>query len=109
MTNVTIKTNNQPRECIMGQWIDGFGALSSGTLYAKLRQQFDYLTETEFDDAEFFKYRGDWYCVKDFIRVIAAPHEHLYGWDGYSSDTYFSGVVMKHNYDGTVTVGRYFS
>jgi hypothetical protein len=106
---VTVKTNNVPRECTMGQWLPGFGALNPGTLYSKLREQFDYLTEDEFDSTEFFQYRGVWYSVGDFIRVVAAPHEHLYGWDGYSSDSYFSGVVMKYNYDGTVVVGRYFS
>lgn len=106
---VTIKSNFIPRECTMGQWLPGFGALNPGTLYSKLREQFDYLTEDEFDQTEFFQYRGDWYAVADFIRVVAAPHEHLYGWDGYSSDSYFSGVVMKYCYDGTVIVGRYCS
>ncbi len=65
--------------------------------------------EDEFDETEFFQYRGVWYSVSDFIRVVAAPHEHLYGWDGYSSDSYFSGVVIKYCYDGTVIVGTYFS
>ena len=107
--SVTIKSNFIPRECIMGQWLPGFGALNPGSLYSKLRGQFDYLTEDEFDQTEFFQYRGVWYCVGDFIRVVAASHEHLYGWDGYSSDSYFSGVVMKYCYDGTVIVGRYCS
>jgi hypothetical protein len=106
---VKITTNNIPRSCIMGQWLDGFFSKNPGTIYSKLREQFDYLTEDEFDSTEFFKYQGDWYCVGEFIRVIASPHEHLYGWDGYSSDSYFSGVVMKYNYDGTVVVGRYCS
>ena len=106
---LTVKTNYVPRECTMGQWLDGFGGLRPGSLYSKLREQFDYLTEDEFDSTEFFQYRGVWYCVGEFIRVVAAPHEHLYGWDGYSSDSYFSGVVMKYNYDGTVVVGRYCS
>ena len=106
---LTVKTNYVPRECTMGQWLDGFGTKNPGTLYSKLRAEFDYLTEDEFDSAEFFNYRGVWYSVGDFIRVVAAPHEHLYGWDGYSSDSYFSGVVMKYCYDGTVVVGRYSS
>jgi len=107
--SVTIKTNNTPRECIMGQWLDGFAGLRPGSLYSKLRKQFDYLSQDQFDETEFFKYRGVWYSVGDFMRVIAAPHEHLYGWDGYVSDSYFSGVVMKYCYDGTVIVGRYCS
>ena len=106
---VSVTTNNVPRECIMGQWLEGFSAFNPRGLYVQLREQFNYLTQNEFDETEFFKYQGDWYCVKDFIRVVAAPHEHLYGWDGYSSDSYFSGVLMKYNYDGTVVVGRYCS
>ena len=106
---VSITTNNVPRECTMGQWLEGFSAFNPRGLYVQLREQFNYLTQDEFDESEFFKYQGDWYCVGDFIRVVAAPHEHLYGWDGYSSDSYFSGVVMKYNYDGTVVVGRYCS
>jgi hypothetical protein len=106
---LTVKTNYVPRECTMGQCLDGFGTKNPGTLYSKLRAEFAYLTEDEFDSAEFFNYRGVWYSVGDFICVVAAPHEHLYGWDGYSSDSYFSGVVMKYCYDGTVVVGRYYS
>jgi hypothetical protein len=100
--SVTIKTNHTPRECTTGMYL-------WGCLKQQLKAQFNYLTEDEFDYAEFFQYRGDWYSVGEFVRVIAAPHEHLYGWDGYISDSYFSGVVMKYCYDGTVIVGRYFS
>jgi len=100
--SVTIKTNNVPRECIMGMYF-------WGSLRQELLSQFDYLSVDDFLSTEFFKYKGYWYAVTDFIRVIAAPHEHLYGWDGYVSDSYFSGVVMKYCYDGTVIVGRYCS
>ena len=92
----------------MGQWLDGFGGLRPGSLYSKLREKFNYLTEQQFDETEFFKYKGEWYSVYDFLRIDAQSPLHS-KWHGYSSDTYFSGVVVKYNYDGTVVVGRYCS
>ena len=92
----------------MGQWLPGFGCLNPGSLYSKLREQFDYLTEDQFDSNEFFKYKGNWYDVAEFMRVDNNSPFHKQ-WDGYSSDTYFSGIVLKYCYDGTVIVGTYFS
>lgn len=109
-STLTVKTNNVPRECIMGQWLDGFGGLRPGSLYSKLREQFDYLTEEEFDRFEFFQYKGYWYCVHtDFMPLDSNSAFDTKRWDGYSSDSYFSGVLMKYCYDGTVIVGRYWS
>ena len=109
MSTLTVKSNYVPRKCTMGQWLDGFGTMNPDTPYSKLRSEFDYLTEDEFDQAEFFKYRGVWYCVGDFMQIDANSTFDVKRWDGYSSDTYFSGVLMKYQYDGTVIVGTYFS
>ena len=108
MSTLTIKSNYAKRECTMGQWLPGFGCLNPGSLYSKLREQFDYLTEDQFDSNEFFKYKGNWYDVAEFMRVDNNSPFHKQ-WDGYSSDTYFSGIVLKYCYDGTVIVGTYFS
>ncbi|NDC88162.1 MAG: hypothetical protein EB075_05045 [Bacteroidetes bacterium] len=102
MAELTIKTNSVPRECVMGMYL-------WGSLKQELKAQFNYLTEDEFDMMEFFKYRGDWYSVGDFMRLSLPSHFDSKKWDGYSSDTYFSGVLMKYCYDGTVIVGRYCS
>ena len=102
MANLTIKTNSVPRECVMGMYL-------WGSLKQELKAQFNYLTEDEFDMMEFFKYKGDWYSVGDFMRLSLPSHFDSKKWDGYSSDTYFSGVLMKYCYDGTVIVGRYCS
>ena len=106
-----INTNNVPRECIMGQWLDSFGGLRPGNLYSNLREQFDYLTEDEFDSAEFFKYRGQWYHVGDFIKISSNQMSSFdyRKWDGYYPDTYSSGILMKYCYNGTVIVGNYYS
>jgi hypothetical protein len=95
-----IITNNQPRHA-------NYGMYFAGSLRQKLLAEFDYLSEEEFDIAEFFNYRGNWYSVGEFKWVVASPHEHLYGWDGYHSDSYFSGIVIKYLYGEGVIVGRY--
>jgi len=109
METLTIKTNYAPRECTMGQWLPGFGYHDTSSLYSKLRQQFDYLTADEFDETEFFKYRGVWYSVADFMLINYDSPFDKKRWNGYASDSYFSGVLIKYCYDGTVIVGTYFS
>jgi hypothetical protein len=78
----------------MGQWLPGFGCLNPGSLYSQLREQFDYLTEDQFDSNEFFKYKGHWYDVGEFMRL---ENNSPFGkqWDGYSSDTLFQRNSIK--------------
>jgi len=108
MANLTIKTNSVPRECVMGMHL-------WGSLKQELKAQFNYLTQDEFDMMEFFKYKGDWYSVGDFMRVdsdspfVDKNSAVNINWNGYSSDSYFSGVLIRYKYDGTVIVGRYCS
>lgn len=100
--STTITTNSVPRECIMGMHL-------CGSLKQELMAQFDYLTPDEFDEMEFFKYKGHWYSIGDFMRLDSSHPFSTMQWDGYSSDSYFSGVLMKYCYDGTVIVGSYFA
>ena len=105
---ITIKTNRNPRELTMGMYLEGFGGLNSASLYHQLRREFDYLSEDEFDEREFFKYRGVWYDIGEFMRIgDNSPFGN--NWDGYSSDSYFSGVLVKNCFDGNVIVGTYLS
>jgi hypothetical protein len=99
---LTVKTNYVPRECTMGMYF-------MGSLRQELLSLFDYLSVEDFLSTEFFKYKGVWYAVTDFMRLDCNSSFDTKKWDGYSSDSYFSGVVMKYNYDGTVVVGRYCS
>ena len=85
------------------------GMYFMGSLRQELLSLFDYLSIEDFLSTEFFKYRGVWYAVTDFIRLDCNSSFDTKKWDGYSSDSYFSGVVMKYCYDGTVIVGTYFS
>lgn len=72
-----------------------------------LASQFDHLdTEESYD--QFFQYRGYWYHISDFMG--ASGMTELKNWDGYASDSYFSGVVVKVSRDGEqYQVGTYFS
>jgi hypothetical protein len=104
MTALTIKTNNQPRETFSGLCAELY---IGDAETAKLRKQFDYLTDTEFEDAEFVSYKGYYYAFSDFTR-IPKPSELFEGWDGYTSDSFFSGVLIKICEDQDVIMGRYY-
>lgn len=51
-----------------------------------LAEQFEHITD---ETDGFFCYRGVWYHLSDFM---VSPIE---GWDGYTSDSFFSGVLVK--------------
>lgn len=100
-----IITNNQPRQPMSGLTLELFVGDKQA---AKIRKQFDYLSDTEFEDAYFVTYKGYTYCLGDFMRTPDACGD-LVGWDGYSSDSYFSGVLIKYTEDHDVIMGRYCS
>ena len=105
MVNVmNIKTNNQPHEL---KFLGDFNS----TDQAKIRAQYDWM---EPDDLEFnygfFKYRGCFYHLSDFMRTSSEATGGLDDWEGYAGDSYFSGTVMKfaENDCDNVIVGRYY-
>lgn len=75
-----------------------------------LKSQFEHLDEDDASDG-FFKYRNYWYHLSDF-QVL--PKGDDFGkpgeWDGYLSDTFFSGVLLKMARDGEeYKAGRFWS
>jgi len=84
---MNIKTNNKPYE--LKSWSD---------LSDKARAEFDYITVGS-DDAytsRFVQYKGVWYDTNEFQGFNHIQGEPWFkGWDGYQSDTYFSGVVLR--------------
>lgn len=93
---VTIKTNHHWRQFVYRSDVPA-DVLSS---------QFDHLSEDDGSDG-FFCYRGHWYHTSDFMRATGGE---LTSWDGYASDSYFSGVVIKLSRDGeSYRVGTYLS
>jgi hypothetical protein len=95
---VTIRTNNIPRELI--DWSD---------LTNKEQAEFNYVSDPQYATQRFFRYRGWTYDVQEFMSTHDMGST-LRGWDGYSSDSYFSGILVKLVCDcERVIVGSYYS
>lgn len=73
-----------------------------------LKDYFDHLTgEDNFDG--YIRYRKRRYHVSDFM-VISNNAPFPKGWDGYSSDSFFSGVLILLSGDGeTYQIATYTS
>lgn len=98
---LTIKTNNIPRPVL--HWWE---------LTDKERKEFDYIDESLGDVFNtFVRYKGEAYDLGEFMRVNNTIGEPLFeGWQGYQSDSFFSGLLVKYTNDGeSVIVGRYYS
>ena len=100
-----IKTNNQPRETMSGLTLSLYVGDKRA---AEIRQQFDYLTDTEFEDESFISYKGHVYALSDFMRVNVEPDSPMAAWHGVAADSYFSGVLVKLLDDGDVIMATYF-
>jgi hypothetical protein len=94
MSELTIRTNGQYREVL--DW---------SQLTEKEQEEYAYLGE---DGGSFFRYKRWCYFLGDFMRIgNDAPFT---GWDGYHSDSFFSGVLVKYSNCGdAVKVATYFS
>ncbi len=108
-TQMTIKTNNQPREII-----DAY------QLTSEEQKEFDYLDwkaiEKGEDSASFFRFKGELYDLGEFMAIRNKRGWNLehpdswFKWDGYRSDSFFSGLVVKYTEDNEgVVVGLYLS
>ena len=90
---MNITTNNQPRDLLCAWEIPA----------AVLASEFDYIENPEESGARFFQYRGWWYDINEFMRCDFAPAhtemDPLRAWDGYASDSYFSGVLVRYTDD----------
>jgi hypothetical protein len=106
---MTVITNNVPRDI-----------LDASDLTLEERKEFDYLDwsalEEGTDSASFFRYRGQIYDLGEFSSSWGIMREgslpvSLKGWDGYITDTFFSGIVVRYvtpEFD-TIIVGRMYS
>ena len=97
MTDLTIYTNNVPRNVLYGY-----------ELSPAEQAEFDYMDDI--NDGSFFRYKGQVYDLGEFMRVTDTMENcHGFkGWDGYHGDSYFSGVLVKYTDDcEQVIVGRW--
>jgi len=72
-----------------------------------LKSKFDWLSDDDVD--MFIRYKGEYYHVSEFSATDG--NSTFRNWDGYISDSYFSGVLIKYvkGVDGGYMIGTYFS
>jgi hypothetical protein len=74
-----------------------------------LARDFDYQDEDDATDG-FFKYRGVWYHLDQFMRIEHSPDSQFSTWHAYAGDSFFSGMVIRVSSDGEqYQVGTYYS
>lgn len=79
--------------------------LHESDLSTRERAEFDYIEQGEAEYPRFFRYRRAIYDVEEFT---VAP-KSMSPFEGYSPDTYFSGVLIRFDKDyAAVFVGRYY-
>lgn len=99
MSKLTIITNNHARDIIY-------------ELTEAEKAEFDWIDfEVEDENYTFFRYRGQAYCLSEFMRIEKYhPNPEFAEWHGYMSDTFFSGIVIKFTADyDQIIVGHYYS
>ncbi len=95
MSDLKIYTNYHERDIVYGY-----------ELTNKEKDEFDYYSGDDLDYATFFRYKENVYDLSEFMRT---KHFGDY-WHGYSSDSFFSGVLVHLCDDGDhVVVGWYCS
>lgn len=100
---ITVTTNNVPRDVI-----------DASELSAAEREVFDYLDwpsiEEGSESASFFRYRGIIYELGGFMATSTLGTPNAFGkWDGYQSDSFFSGIVVRYVEEfERVVVGTYY-
>ena len=103
----TIKTNHVPRDVIDG-W----------SLTPKEREEFKYVDWDAIregnDSASFFRYRGSLYDLGEFSSTWGISRESgmpgsLAGWDGYITESAFSGIAIKYvdGFEGVIVAYFY--
>jgi hypothetical protein len=100
---LTIITNNVPRDVI-----------ESYELTPAERLEFDYvdwdMVDMGDESASFFRYQGDLYDLGEFTVWDNPSSPTRYGWDGFRSDSFFSGILVRYcDHFESVVVGRYYS
>ena len=100
-----ITTNNHPRYVV-----------DATELTATERAKFDYIDWDAIDEGEawasFVRYQGEMYDLGEFDNTRNLHGDSpLHEWDGYLSDSFFSGLVIRFadEYCDSIVVGRYMT
>jgi len=98
---VQVTTNNHDRQFLFGYEVP-----------EEVKAEYDWLDDDSKHD-NWIKFKGHHYHVADFMAVNNIVHnpnppEWQEGWDGYRSDSFFSGVVIKISDDNeTYRIGTF--
>jgi hypothetical protein len=70
-------------------------------LTTKEQKEFEWITEENQDYMEFFRYKGNTYCIDEFINIHNSvynpnPPDWMKEFDGYTNDSFFSGILVKY-------------
>jgi len=93
-----IVTNNVPRDVLSGYEMDPQILLNEFEIDLEL---LDDVMMEDLCSMQFVQFRGVWYDLQDFITTCPGPWNHglpeeFRQWDGYASDSFFSGVLIKY-------------
>ena len=58
------------------------------------KDDFDWVEDGD-NDHTFFRYRGNTYCLSDFMQITPQAPKEFQSWHGYISDSFFSGILIK--------------
>lgn len=100
MNKITIRTNHHYRDLLHGYELD-----------PKYRSEFDYLSDDDYETHSFIRYWGIVYSLSEFMRTDCLPLDNpLTKWNGYLSDSFFSGIVVRFSDDmEQVQIGTFYS
>lgn len=99
MKKIEIKSNKQWRNFL--SWYE---------LTKKEQLEFDWMDELTQDESLFIRYKNWVYCLQDFMVIDRSVIHQFEGWQGYHSDSAFSGIVINISKDGEqYQIGTYFS
>jgi len=106
--NVEIYGNNQARPVYYFEQLP--------EKYQKIaKKEFDWIDSSDtitWEDAQFFIYKKSLYCLSDFMAVYNTfynpnPPQWMDKFDGYESDSYFSGILIKFDNDDSEYIKVY--
>ena len=110
MSEVKIITNNHVREL---RYLYELSESEQNTV----KKDFDWIDDSStasWDDELFINYRNSWYCLSDFMSLHNKvynpnPPDFMQGFDGYLSDSFFSGILIKLFDDNLCTLAWFYS
>jgi len=85
--------------------------LSVAELPKSKQSDFDYIESDERHSLRIVKYKGMYSDVSEFMRISEYAPEPFKKWQGYSSDSFFSGLLVRYDEDNyeRVQIALYLS